>query len=470
MGHHKVLLYNPEAVFYTMPLALVAVGSALDPHRYDVCIVDGRLERDPLTAVLDEADDALCLGISVLSGAPIRDALRVTRAAKARRPDLPIVWGGWHPSLFPVETLDEQGIDATVVGQGEVTFAALVDRLAHGGKLSGLPGAAARSNGHPCRGPQRPLTDLNQLPPHRYDLIPVKAYFERKGRRQLDYVSSTGCRFRCAFCADPFVYGRQWVGLEAQRVVDEMAYLWRRYQFDDLSFQDESFFTDPERVEATARGFLRRDLHFSWQATLRADQGARLPEEVLSLCRRSGLRRLIVGVESGSREILDWITKDTSLDQVLESADKFARHDIGATFSFIVGFPGESDASVRATLDLIKRLRAMSPQFETPIFYFKPYPGSRLSREVVQRGHTLPRTLEEWACFDYLGSSGPWVSAEKRRLIERFKFYNRFAWGRDGGWCWPLQVIARWRCKRDDYRLPWEKFVAEKMARAPRLS
>jgi radical SAM superfamily enzyme YgiQ (UPF0313 family) len=470
MKARKVLLYNPQAVFYTMPLALLAVGSALDPQRYEVCIVDGRLERDPLATVLDEVDDALCLGITVLSGAPIRDALRITRAAKARRPDLPIVWGGWHPSLFPVETLDEQGIDATVVGQGEVTFAALVDRLAHGAKLSGLHGTVARSNGQPCRGPRRPLTDLNELPSHSYDLIPVEAYFERKGRRQLDYISSTGCRFRCAFCADPFVYGRHWVALEAPRLVDEMAHLWRRYQFDDLSFQDESFFTDPQRVATMARGFLRRNLRFSWQATLRADQGARLPDEVLSLCRRSGLRRLIVGVESGSPEILDRITKDTSLDQVLESAGKLARHDVGATFSFIVGFPGESDASVQATLDLIKRLRAMSPQFETPIFYFKPYPGSRLSREVVQQGYTLPRTLEEWACFDYLGSSGPWVSAEKRRLVERFKFFNRFAWGRDRERCWPLHVISRWRCKRDDYRLPLAKFVVEKIGRTPRLS
>src|SRR5690606_5212792 len=118
---HKVVLYKPRAVFYTMPLALIAVGSALDPARFDVRIIDGRLEADPVAAVLSEIDDAVCLGVSVLTGDPIRDGLEVSRAVKARRPDLPVVWGGWHPSLFPEQCLQKSSIDAVVVGQGEET-------------------------------------------------------------------------------------------------------------------------------------------------------------------------------------------------------------------------------------------------------------------------------------------------------------------------------------------------------------
>src|SRR4051794_6118329 len=105
MKRQKIVLYNPRAVFFTLPLALIAVGSYLDPKRYDVCIIDGRLERDPVDAVLAELDDALCLGVTVLTGDPINDALVITRAAKERRPDLPTVWGGWHASLFPTSTL-----------------------------------------------------------------------------------------------------------------------------------------------------------------------------------------------------------------------------------------------------------------------------------------------------------------------------------------------------------------------------
>ena len=86
----KVLLYNPCAVFFTMPLALLAIGSQLDPSLYEVVIIDGRLEADPERAVLAHLEGALCLGVTVLTGAPISDALRISRAAKRARPDLRI--------------------------------------------------------------------------------------------------------------------------------------------------------------------------------------------------------------------------------------------------------------------------------------------------------------------------------------------------------------------------------------------
>src|SRR3954453_17858822 len=62
----RVVLYNPKTVFWTMPLALVAIGSAVDPKRYEVVIVDGRFERDPVAAVLQAVDDpTVCLGLTV---------------------------------------------------------------------------------------------------------------------------------------------------------------------------------------------------------------------------------------------------------------------------------------------------------------------------------------------------------------------------------------------------------------------
>ena len=470
MSRVKVALYNPVAPFYTMPLALLAVGSALDPARYDVRIVDGRLERDPARALLGGGDPPLCLGVSVLSGAPIGDALHVSRAVKRQHPGLPIVWGGWHPSLFPAETVQEPAVDAAVFGQGEATFRALLARLEAGDRLDGLPGAACLVDGEPAVGPPRPPVDVDDLPAHNYHLLPVEDYFRRKGRRQLDYISSIGCRFQCAFCADPFVYKRHWMGLPAARVADEVDHLWQRYRFDELSFQDEAFFTDRRRVVDIAEALVRLDRGFTWKATLRPDQGARLPDDVWALVARSGLRHVVVGAESGAQEILDRITKGVRVEQVLECARACARHGIGATFSFIVGFPGESDASVHATLGLVKRLRAMSPDFDTPVFYYKPYPGSSLAGDLVRDGYELPDTLEAWAGFDYVGSSGPWVSAQKRRLVDRFQFYNRFAGGHSSPLRRPLQRIARWRCAHDEYRLPVEKALLEKIKPAPRLS
>ncbi len=192
MTKPKIILYNPKAVFFTMPLALVAIASGLDPDKYDISIVDGRLEPDPLQTVLSQVDDAVCLGVTVLTGAPIHDALRISRAAKSRRPHLPVIWGGWHPSLFPEETLAEPCVDITVQGQGEDTFCGLVENItADGWPIAAAnteppPGATWRVDGAPVRGNARPLRDMNELPPHRYDLLPVERYFDLKGANQLD--------------------------------------------------------------------------------------------------------------------------------------------------------------------------------------------------------------------------------------------------------------------------------------------
>ena len=143
------------------------------------------------------------------------------------------------------------------------------------------------------------------------------------------------------------------------------------------------------------------------------------------------------------------IRKDIKIEQVFATAEKMVEHGIAGHFPFIVGFPEESESSIQASLDVAKRLRAMSPDFLTPIFYFKPYPGSELVIEAVARGFRLPQTLEEWARFDYVaGMPGPWVTPEKFELIERFKFFQELAWKRAAPGKRLLQRLARYRCTK----------------------
>jgi anaerobic magnesium-protoporphyrin IX monomethyl ester cyclase len=471
-GRTRIVLYNPRAVFFTMPLALMAIGSELDPERYEVVIVDGRLEPNAVAAVLAKLPGALCFGVTVLTGAPISDALEVSRAVKRAYPDLPVVWGGWHPSMFARECLREGSVDVTVQGQGEETFAEIVQRLGAGRTLEGCRGCSVRlADGSVVENPPRPLAALDRFRAHDYELIPVERYFALKGKRQLDYISSQGCNFRCSFCSDPFVYGRQWVGLEPTRMALRLKTLWDRYRFDDVNFQDETFFTRARRVQAFAEQLIDSGLKITWAATMRADQGVRLPDEVWARCKESGLRRLLVGVESGSDEMLRRIRKDVRIEQVFHTAAQMARYGIAGHFPFIVGFPDESDASVRATLECAKRLRALSRAFQTPIYYFKPYPGSELVREAVQRGYQLPQTLEAWSTFDYVaGLPGPWVSHEKFRLIERFKFFQELAWKPLTRGARLLQRLAHYRCSRHDYRWPVEMLLTRWVLPAERLS
>ena len=468
----KVVLYNPRAVFFTMPLALLAIGSELDPERYEVIIVDGRLESDPEAAVLAQLRDAVCFGVTVLTGAPISDALQISRAVKRAHPQLPVVWGGWHPSMFARECLAEPSVDVIVRGQGEASFAEIVARLTRGESLSGCAGCTLRlPDGAIEENPARALLPVEMFRAHDYRLIPVERYFELKGKRQLDFISSQGCNFRCAFCSDPFVYERKWVGLDPTRMALRLKELWERYRFDDVNFQDETFFTRRSRIQAFVEQLLRYELPFTWAGTMRADQGVRLPQELWTSAARSGLRRLLVGVESGSDEMLRRIRKDIRIEQVFETAASMVRHRIAGHFPFIVGFPQESDDSVRATLACAKKLRALSAEFRTPIFYFKPYPGSEIVIEEVKRGYRLPSSLEEWSRFDYVaGEPGPWVSRDRFRLIERFKFFSELADTPTGRAAALLRPLAAYRCRRDEYRLPVEMLFTRWLLPAERLS
>jgi anaerobic magnesium-protoporphyrin IX monomethyl ester cyclase len=442
----KVVLYNPRAVFYTMPLSLVAIASALDRYALDVVIIDGRLEKDPAAAVVAASAGAVCVGITVLTGAPIHDALAVSRAVKAANPGMPVVWGGWHPSLFASECLDETSVDIVVSGQGEDTFRSIVDRLIAGERVTGSHSTA--------------MKDLNAFPAHDYSLIAVERYFALKGARQIDYISSQGCRFRCAFCADPAVFNRAWSGLAPERIADEIAFLQRRYEVDDVAFQDETFFTHAQRVNSLAEEFLARNVSVTWTATLRADQACRLGDDLFAKTVSAGLRRVMVGVESGSQEMLDRLQKDMKLEQVRATAAMCTRHGVGAIFNFIVGFPAESEQSMQATLALAKELRRSNPAFETPIFYYRPYPGNPMADQSAAQGYVFPRGLEQWADFDYVGGRGPWITPEQWRNVERFKFYSRHAW-RPGKWRWPLRAASQWRCNHDWYDLPVEKMIVD---------
>ncbi|KAA1244134.1 radical SAM protein [Aquimarina sp. RZ0] len=468
----KVLLYNPKAVFFDMPLALLAIGSALDSEKYEVIIVDGRIEEDPVEIFKQHLQEAICFGVTALTGSPIKDALEVTRKIKDEQKELPVIWGGWHTSLFPEQTLvDEKTIDITVQGQGELTFIELVGAIEKKKPLNNVKGICYRSAKEGVvKTPPRIISPMDNFADINYELIDVEKYFEKKGQRQLDYISSTGCYFRCSFCADPFVYNRKWTAVSPEIMVNKLEELYEKYKFTDLNLQDETYFTYRDRVIEIAEGIIKRGLKFSWAATMRADQGSRLTEEDFKTCVNSGLRRLLIGVESGSQEMMDWLKKDIKLEQVYQCAERCKNLDVSVIFPFIVGFPEETDKSIEATVNVAKELNSMHHNFSTPIFYFKPYPGSKITEDVLKKGYVLPRTIEEWADFDYIGSSGPWVSQEKYDFFERFKFYLKLAYSKQRILYKPIQALAKLRCKHTFFKLPLEKKIADVLISKQQLS
>ncbi len=472
MKKHKILLYNPIAVFFDMPLALLAIGSVLDPEKYEVIIVDGRIDKNPLETIKKHIDEALCFGTTVLTGRPIKDALEVTQKVKKMRKDIPVIWGGWHTSLFPKQTLkDEICIDVTAQGQGEDTFRELVEVYATNGDISKVKGICYRNDeGEIIKNPPRVIVAMDTFADINYELIDVEKYFEKKGRRQLDYISSTGCYFRCTFCADPFVYNRKWTAISPEIMVNKLAELHEKYQFTDLNLQDETYFTYRDRVIEISERLIEKKLNITWAATMRADQGSRMSVEDFKTCAKSGLRRLLIGVESGSQEMMNWLKKDIKVEQVYMCAERCKDLGIAVQFPFIVGFPEETDKSIEETVKVALDLNSMHPNFHTPIFYFKPYPGTTITDNVVKEGYKLPETVHEWSDFDFVGSSGPWVSEEKYDFFEKFKFYLKFAYSNQKWIYKPLQLLARWRCKNKYFSIPVEKKIVDKFFKKQQLA
>lgn len=458
----KVILYQPDCVFYTMPLALIAVGSGLKELGIDCIIVDGRLEDDPASVLEEHLDESICLGISVLTGSSIRDALDLGRRLKKIRPDLPLVWGGWHPSLFPKEVLtDAPEIDAVVIGQGETALRELIEFWQGQRQIDSISGIAYRDGDTVKLTAPRPMEEMDGLSATDYSLIPIQQYYELKAQRQLDIVTSTGCRYRCRFCADPFVFKRSWTGLSADRVVGQIGELVGETGATDVNFQDETFFTDRKRILDIAQGFVDLDLGFTWAATMRADQGCRLADDDWTLLKRSGLRKLLIGVEAGSPRMLKKLGKDITLDQVEEVSLKCREIDIAVTYPFIYGLPGESSEDLEASLALAAHLKSLHWKNTTPFFCYKPYPGSALTDEIVAGGHTLPASLEGWADFDYVTTTSPWVDTATEMRVRRFAFFNQLGWSRPKFYAAPIQALARWRCRNSRFSLPLEKVLIE---------
>ncbi len=454
-----------------MPLALISIGTQVCDS-YNVIIIDARVEQNVDDLLKKHIGETLLVGVTSLTGAPLKDAITFSEKVKALNAEIPVIWGGWHTSLFPERVLnDVPQIDIAVQGQGEATFKELVEAIDSGKDLKEVKGISYRKDGEVVKTPPRAMIDMNEFPRLNYDLIDVERYFSAKGMRQFDFITSIGCFFRCTFCADPFVFNRKYSGLLPERVVDDLMYYHDKYKFDDLNFQDETFFTYRERIVEMAKRLKEYGTPFSWAATMRADQGRRMELEELKICKEGGLRRLLIGVESGSQEMMDWLKKDIKLVDVFQCAKWCKELDLQVIFPFIVGFPGETDESVEASKKVIRELAFMSDGFETPIFYFKPYPGTAITQDVVDKGeYEMPESIQEWAEFDYVGSRGPWVDESKFDFFENYKFYLRLLRQRKRIWLRPMTTIARWRLKRYYFGFPIEKWIYDRSKVSKKLS
>src|SRR5262249_27218907 len=292
-----------------------------------------------------EVKGALCLGISLLTGPMIRGALRAARLAKAAEPGLPVIFGGWHPSLLPGETLRERNVDAVVRGQGEHTLLEIATRLAAGKNYSDVAGVSSKSSGLTTHAPERRMALLDDLPTPAFELADFDAYERASGVRKLPYATSVGCPYACNYCTDMVFYKRRFNALAPERVVSEVTGLVARYRIEEVAMLDSNLPVDWRRALEIARGFLASGLRFRWTFQASTDFLCRMSDDDVRLLGESGVSHMGFGTESTSADVLKLMNKrHQRVNEMYETARKAALGGIHVTFNLIFGYPGETEA------------------------------------------------------------------------------------------------------------------------------
>ena len=238
------------------PAGLLTIAAPLLEAGFDVQIIDAAVDPDWLQSVETAVRDALCLGVSLLTGPMIHGAVQASRSAKRVKPNLPVIYGGWHPTLLPEQTLAESSVDAVVRHQGELTFRELVQRLSKGHSLDGLAGCWHKADHEIRSNPDRPAPSLQDLPPLAYHLADFDAYERAGGGRKLPYATSVGCPYTCRYCTDTVFYNRRFDPYDVERTVAEVPALVRRHRIDEVALLDSNFLVNVRRAAAIAQGFL----------------------------------------------------------------------------------------------------------------------------------------------------------------------------------------------------------------------
>ncbi len=175
---------------------------AFERAGFEICLIDSTITPNYKKRVLEEVRDALCLGISLVTGPMIRETVEIARAIKEWNPEFPIILGGWHPSLLPKQTLEAPYIDYVVRGQGEDSLLELVNHIEKGSAPDFVAGIGFKRDNKLIFTPERPLRPLVDMPPKAYHLADFDAYERLCGKRWAMYTSSLACPFNCAYCTN----------------------------------------------------------------------------------------------------------------------------------------------------------------------------------------------------------------------------------------------------------------------------
>jgi len=378
----KVVLINPPQ--YTKypqpPMGLALLGAILGIGGYNVTILDANV-----SGASSGYDEKLLVNSSMLSGdavgftamtPTIDNTLRLARLLKHEKPQVKVMLGGAHATLLPEETLKScPDIDVLVKGEGDN---AIVEVLRN--DIEGIYSSPT-------------TVDMDSLPYLGYHLLPWEKYRPHPPHgRKLPFmamITSRGCPYHCSYCSKA-VFGSRFRAQSPKRVVGEIAYYQRRFGTKEIAFYDDVFTLDRNRAYEIAEEILRLGIKVCWTCETRANL---IDKELLKHMKKAGCYSISYGIESASQKILDVVDKGITLEQNEEAVRLSREVGLQTVGYFMIGSPGETPETVRATIDFAKKLKLDYAQFAVTT----PFPGTKLY-ELYGGENDIP-----WSDYVYAG-------------------------------------------------------------------
>jgi radical SAM superfamily enzyme YgiQ (UPF0313 family) len=471
-----ILLYNPLSTSpgkQRLPMSLLAIAAPLAAD-YDLEFIDGNLIADPAAHIIAraQATGAALLAVTVMPGPQLRQAVPVCRAVKAALPGLTIVWGGYFPSSHHEVVLRSGYVDYVVVGQGEAAFRKLADVLHSGGSLDDVPSLARVVDDNVQMTPRAPLVPLENLPWYPYERLDMARYVGTSylGRRVLSHHSSWGCPFACNFCAVVPLARQRWLAESAQRVADIALHFKRHYNIDGLEFHDMDFFVSEARAADIADRLTGHDI--AWWGLGRVDTLMGYSDTTFEKLRRSGVKMIFMGAESGDDDTLKLMNKGgkSGTAQTLALVERMKYYGIVPELSFVLGNPPDPEVDAARTIRFIRQVKQVNPATELILYLYTPTPqeGSLLLDEALRLGFRFPETLDEWVGDDWAervlrrNPGTPWSKDPLRRRIRDFEtvvnaYYPTVTDIRLGSVMRQLIIgLGGWRYRLELYQRPYE--------------
>ncbi len=389
------------------PHELMIIATILQDNGYDVAVIDypieGKSGADYELDIRRILPDILIINATLPT---LPSDIKCANYVKTVKKDIIVLLRCGMIEYYAREIMQkEKGIDIIVYGESDFT---ICDFLECNDKKD-VKGIFYRDGKKVVKTEPRPFVeDLDILPIVNRDLIRNELYIRPDTKNPLGLIEvSRGCPYSCIFCLSPLAYGKIHRRRSVSNIIKEIKICTEKYGIYDFHFKSDLFSFSREWVLELCKGIVENNIKIQWFANSRVDT---VDEELLKNMKKSGCFALSFGVEAGSQYILDKIKKNTTLDKIKMTFDLCKNVKIRTYAYFIIGFPWDTEDTVKQTIRFSKKIK---PDF-VDIFFPYAFPGTELYRLISSQGNSPLFNFERHA-YSRVQFSIP--SLSKKRLI-----------------------------------------------------